>query len=58
MTPTKGNTLKCPRCSKFAIELLSLYDDGKGNKYCRSCKREIRRKLPDKDFRKKIDVLK
>ena len=43
---------KCSRCKKITIKLLSLTDDGEGRRICKDCKREIRKKFPDKDYRK------
>jgi hypothetical protein len=44
--------LFCSRCKRNTMKLISLTDDGKGKKYCKDCKREIRKKHPNKDYRK------
>ncbi len=42
----------CPRCKKTVIRLVSLTDDGKDGRICIKCKREIKKKEPNKDYRK------
>ncbi len=42
----------CPRCKHTVIKLVSLTDDGKGRTTCIKCKREIKKKEPNRDYRK------
>ena len=42
--------LKCPHCNKVAIKLISLTDDGKGEKVCQKCKREVRKLMKESHF--------
>ncbi len=44
--------LFCPRCKRNTMKLISLTDDGKGKKYCRDCKRAIKKKYPNRNYRK------
>jgi len=44
--------LKCLKCHKVVVKLVSVTDDGKGVLMCRKCKKKIRSKNPNKDFRK------
>ena len=48
----EGSDEKCPKCKRIAIKLISLTDDGKGKRYCKRCKKGIRKSNPNKDFRK------
>ena len=43
--------LPCPRCKKITIKLVSLTDDGEGEKMCGKCKRKVRKAFPNKNFR-------
>ena len=44
--------LFCSKCKRSTMKLVSLTDDGKGKRYCRDCKRKIKKKYPDGDYRK------
>ena len=44
--------LKCPKCHKVVVKLVSVTDDGKGTLMCRRCKKKIRSKNSNKNFRK------
>jgi len=43
--------LFCSKCKRSTMKLVSLTDDGKGKRYCRDCKRKIKKKYPDRDYR-------
>ena len=43
---------ECPRCKRTVINLISLTDDGKGRKICIDCKRKIKKRDPNRDYRK------
>jgi len=42
----------CPKCKRTVIKLVSLTDDRKGRMICIECKREIKKKEPNRDYRK------
>lgn len=44
----KENNEKCPLCKRVAIDLVALFDDGKGERYCHKCKRNARLLLVEK----------
>lgn len=39
-----GQGPRCPKCKVIAIKLVSVSDDGKGQRVCRHCKKKIRGK--------------
>ena len=39
----KNPPLKCLKCGKVVIKLVSVIDDGKGEKVCQKCKKEIKK---------------
>lgn len=38
----KNRGPKCPACNKICIKLVPMQDNGKGEKFCRRCKRAIK----------------
>lgn len=53
MNAVQKDGTPCPKCKRLAVQLLSISDDGKGKRYCRDCKRKIRKLYPSKDWRYK-----
>ncbi len=53
MSPSLGEsdeTMRCPRCKKIAVKLISLNTNGSSKKYCRTCKRKILKKVKNTKF--------
>ena len=50
MTEDKYLRFKCPKCKCYGYKLVSLTDDGKGKKYCRDCKRDIKKTYPKRNY--------
>ena len=49
--------IKCPKCKIVAISLVSLTDDGKGQKICVSCKRKHKAKNPKVNYSKVLKCI-
>ena len=56
MFTKNGDALKCSKCKKTSINLISITDDEKGRRYCKPCKKIVKAKLlkrfPNLDFSK------